>query len=266
MALYLGNDLVTPGNWDLDAWWGDKNPITLYTNSWTYKLSDMTNWDPTAITTSAQTAFLYPATDHSAAGLKNPILDIWGVGYHDGSILNFNEKDYLVITDCYSFPAYTGGEGNVSGAHNVAATCSAFTTIYQNLLVSGDTVTYPDGVASSLNTMVINHYRVLYKNTSNKLATAMTSYGFYIVPIAPTFNSTTAQTSKNYINLLAPTWQARGNNTYHPLSAYSLIDAANTELHIRMSLVCVDKKATARRQHYRLGEMLNNQDFPASIC
>lgn len=267
MALYIGNQRVIAALADTNSWWGGKNPVLLYESLYECPLSNFVTWNANSITTDGQYSLTYPATDHTAAGNKNPVLERWGSGYNNGTALDFTDKDYFVLIDCFINVIYTGGEENVTGAHICTAASSGLVYIYQNLKMSNGAIVYPDPpVTGVVATSIVNQYAIQYKSTSNILSyAAANSYGFYIIPVVPTFSSTSAATNKEYIQFRGPTFSARGHASYQPVAAYSLIDATSTKLKIRQRLYSVDKNDQSRYQQYRFKEVMENKNFPVEL-
>ena len=262
MSLYLGDKKIVALTPNFRPWLGImKNPQLLYTLNYECPLSD-TNY-PTKTPSSSQQSVTFPATVYSASAAANVIVDRWGKDYHGGEPLDFMNYEYYVLADYLIDVKYTVDEATIALTHAVKYTQTSIMPVYRNYIISNNVVT--EG-PSGTNTLTVTYYgtsRLWYRNASNVLNSASTTYGFYLTPVTFALSSTNITAPINFISFRTPTLYFRSNNSYHNLNAFDDLDIDNTMFKMRQKLY----KAERTENYYevlnnRQAYIFNNNDFP----
>lgn len=262
-ALYIGNQKVTPSLGEMTSWWSGKNPKLLYEATYNQTLANM-SWADIDKSTAA-VAMNYPATTESASG-TTVIFDQWGIGYHNGTALDFGQYNYFILEDHLVDIHYTTAENTMGKIHALKYTQTSGYFIGQQVrMASGNQLIYPTDMTYGTTTALAFTYQLQWRrNASNNLAVSNAAYGLYTSVQAPTFQ-TTSSLICNYINFRVPTWSHRAHNSYHILDASNLIDANNTTLKVRHRLYQINKAGFSETMTNRFGYMFENNSFPAEI-
>ena len=268
MALYIGDQRVTPILGDVYSWWGDKNFESVCSTTATYSLSDSTNWTTLlndGITTSA--ASLTYTTNITTAATVNPILYQWGSGLGQTSStdkLDFINNDYFVLIDGFVKAEYTGDEATMGAGHEIKYLTTSLIPLY--IIPKPTGVTTFNLTSNTFTGVALTMLHYTYRNNNNALAVYNTAgYGVYLTPVIPTFSPTSGSVA-NYINLRLPTISVRYQASRHALSAFNTMDANNTKIYIQEELFKAPKgNGLSSKVINRFVEMYENNKLPNLI-
>lgn len=235
MAVYLGLNQVGIANLiekPDDQYGFLKNSQLIKTVTYDLLLSN-TNFSSLTISTTNQGLTL-PATDYSNAG-TSIIVDRIGEAY-DGTIINRNEHDYVVLCKGYWTYAFTVNEATINTLiHGVkTGICRDFQAGKYNTINTAGTLnaTNTFGTAYLASSAVL-----LYRKVNGQYATA-TNTGIYTTSQTASFAAASGQ---DYCNLLLGGLGVKASASYFPVDAMNYIDPANTTLHFIWEIYEGDK-------------------------
>lgn len=269
MGLYLGDTKIALLLPNRRPWWGvAQNPELLYESNFQCALDPGTNYSSKTPSSSQQSVnFLNPPY---GSATTTATIDRWGIGYHDGTALDFKLYEYYVLADYLIDVAYISSinEATWGKTHTVKYVQTSIMPIYRNYTVSGQNVLYGN---LNNNTLTVGYYgtsRLWYRTAANALSSASTTYGFYLTPAAISLSGTNINNPVEYVNFRTPTLYFRSSSTYHNLTAFieegvPQVDAENTIFKMRQRLYRAEKtenyyETLVNRQAY----IFNNSAFP----
>jgi len=217
-------------------------------------------------TTSAQA--LTWTTSITTTAATNATFDRYGKGYHgETAALDFGTYNYLWVEDAYVKYVYSSDESTLGKVHVYQSGTEAVYHWGARPRSASGAIVYPTASTyGSYSNCTSSSALCMYRNASNVMALANNcTYGISLAAVAPNMSSTSS-VKPNYFNLRIPSFGIRAHDTYMVTSAYSDLDAAKTELAVRIRIYrmpAADGLYTLINQ--RIIDMMGNCAFPAEV-